>query len=637
MSVLARLISAIVLLFSIPIKVFAHGSEEEHQREVFLNTLLMYGFYTLLVLVLISVVLLWTINQNIKKIDVKKQSGRKEKEIKAKYKKWVQASIGLLLLATIFTGAMAFSNENSNSEEARSENIDFMHIHGLGYTHDGNEIYVPAHDGLRVYKDGSWSIPEGEKHDYMGFSMVDNGFYSSGHPGPGSNLKNPFGVIKSTDMGLNIEIVDLYGEIDFHGMAVGYQSHAIYVFNPQKNSRMNETGLHFTLDETKSWNKSEMVGLEGQPSALAVHPTEKGTVVVTTNSGVYISHDFGDQFKQISPSLATAVSFTNDGDLVLGMIQDGMSIKVIDLKQDTEHDLSVPEVDSEDAISYIAVNPENKEEIVFTTYNRNIFLSKDFGEKWEQIAKDGQANSENLGTNMENEHVHHQGQSNSLDASWSFEEEPIQNRNQTLEIEIMDSKGKRVKEFDIEHEKLMHLIVHSEDLSVFQHLHPDLTEDGKFTVELNFPKGGKYKLIADVVPQNSNTTTLTKWINVEGENKNESVTVDDQLTKSLENKIVSLSFDDLTVNKDVTLTFNVKNQSGSDITNLEKYLGANGHVVIVSKNGQEYLHSHPMNAEDSGPNAIFMTRFPTNGIYKIWLQFKHEGELITVPYVIEVP
>ncbi|MFA7746586.1 hypothetical protein AB8738_14955, partial [Salinicoccus roseus] len=59
------------------------------------------------------------------------------------------------------------------------EEVTFQHFHGLGYTSDGEELYVPAHDGLKVFKDGAWTIPtEREKHDKMGFSMFKGGFYS---------------------------------------------------------------------------------------------------------------------------------------------------------------------------------------------------------------------------------------------------------------------------------------------------------------------------------------------------------------------------------------------------------------------------------------------------------------------------
>ncbi|MGG3987015.1 hypothetical protein [Bacillus smithii] len=78
--------------------------------------------------------------------------------------------------------------------------INLEHIHGLGYTSDGKQILIPAHNGLVSYSEGQWKSVNAPKHDYMGFQIVDNGFYSSGHPAPDSGLKNPMGIVKSTDL-----------------------------------------------------------------------------------------------------------------------------------------------------------------------------------------------------------------------------------------------------------------------------------------------------------------------------------------------------------------------------------------------------------------------------------------------------
>lgn len=66
--------------------------------------------------------------------------------------------------------------------------VELEHIHGMGYSSDGDKLYFASHDGLRVYVQGQWIQPEGEKHDYMVFSMADDRIYSSSHPSPGSNL-----------------------------------------------------------------------------------------------------------------------------------------------------------------------------------------------------------------------------------------------------------------------------------------------------------------------------------------------------------------------------------------------------------------------------------------------------------------
>ena len=51
-----------------------------------------------------------------------------------------------------------------------------------------------------------------------------------------SNLKNPLGIMKSTDQGNTLEKIKFYGEIDFHYLAASYYNHTLYVYNEHPNS-----------------------------------------------------------------------------------------------------------------------------------------------------------------------------------------------------------------------------------------------------------------------------------------------------------------------------------------------------------------------------------------------------------------
>lgn len=267
--------------------------------------------------------------------------------------------------------------------------IEMMHVHGLGFSGAGAGLYVPSHDGLKVFENGVWSEAAAEPHDYMGFVMVDDGFYSSGHPGPGSSLKNPFGVIKTTDMGQNLEMLDLYQEVDFHGMAVGYNSHAIYVINPQENSRMGDIGLYYSTDDTETWTKSEMTGLQGPIFSIAVHPTDEATVALGTSEGVFLSNDFGQTFDSVSDSPTTAVTFSPAGNLVAGSVFGEVTITRFDSETNEPQLISIPELNEENTIGYIAVNPQDENQLTFTTVEKDMYMTKDSGGNWSQIAEKG--------------------------------------------------------------------------------------------------------------------------------------------------------------------------------------------------------------------------------------------------------
>ncbi len=85
------------------------------------------------------------------------------------------------------------------------------------------------------------------------------------------------------------------------------------------------------------------------------------------------------------------------------------------------------------------------------------------------------------------------------DAVWSTENARAGERT-TVRIHIQDEKKEPVQNFEINHEKLLHLIVVSKDLSYFDHIHPEYKGSGEFEIATTFPAGGDYKLIADYVP-----------------------------------------------------------------------------------------------------------------------------------------
>ena len=73
----------------------------------------------------------------------------------------------------------------------------------------------------------------------------------------------------------------------------------------------------------------------------------------------------------------------------------------------------------------------------------------------------------------------------------------------SLSLVVTEQKvGEPIKDFDIIHDKLMHLvIVNREDLSYFAHIHPKLDkETGIFNIAHTFSKAGKYKMWIDANP-----------------------------------------------------------------------------------------------------------------------------------------
>ncbi|QRG70813.1 hypothetical protein JNE38_27710 [Brevibacillus choshinensis] len=227
-----------------------------------------------------------------------------------------------------------------------------------------------------------------------------------------------------------------------------------------------------------------------------------------------------------------------------------------------------------------------------------------------------------------------------LKASFAFASGSAKANEKTeIKVRISDKDGSPVNDFEVNHEKLMHLIVVSEDLSSFSHIHPEFKGEGTFTVPTTFLNGGKYKMFADFKPAGGSGTTLSEWVHVEGEAAQPSAAIapDAKLVKEVGDKEIELSLSGTKANEEVTLSYDIRDAKTKEgIQNLEPYLGAVGHVVILSQDAEQYLHVHPLDEKATGPKAEFATTFPHSGIYKIWGQFQHKGEVFTVPFVVEI-
>jgi len=209
--------------------------------------------------------------------------------------------------------------------------------------------------------------------------------------------------------------------------------------------------------------------------------------------------------------------------------------------------------------------------------------------------------------------------------------------------------GARVKDYVINHEKLFHLFVVSQDLEEYQHLHPQLEPDGSFTVETVLPRTGRYKLHTDFFPVGGTLQVLHRELVTAGKPATRATVTpraDETLAKTVEGTRVQLDWGGkpLTAGVLVPLRYHLADaQTGQPVRDLEPYLGAWGHTLILNADQSEYLHSHPTEMlPDSthtkprgGPVVEFRAMFPAAGTYRIWTQFQRSGRIITVAFTIQ--
>ncbi|MBM7645136.1 hypothetical protein JOD45_001347 [Scopulibacillus daqui] len=270
---------------------------------------------------------------------------------------------------------------------SQTKTMTFNKIYGLGYTNNGQDLYIPVQDGVEVYNKGNWKKLNADKNNYLGFAASNDGFYGSGHPGKDSKHPNPLGLIKVTNKGKDIKTLGFSKETYFQHMAVGYYSHAIYVFNPHKNSKMPSPGLYYSLNDGKSWVKSAAKGLKGEPQTIAVHPKKENIVAVGTNEGLFLSKDYGKTFKLKSLNKnITSLWFGFDGYIYAGAYTNESELDKVDLKSDNVTPLDISSVE-QDPIKYIAQNPKDPKQMTYSTQSNAIYTTESAGQNWVVLAK----------------------------------------------------------------------------------------------------------------------------------------------------------------------------------------------------------------------------------------------------------
>lgn len=222
---------------------------------------------------------------------------------------------------------------------------------------------------------------------------------------------------------------------------------------------------------------------------------------------------------------------------------------------------------------------------------------------------------------------------------------PTANAATQLAITVTEqAAGDTIKEFELVHEKPMHLIIVRDDLSYFEHLHLK-PQNGVFTTSYSFPSPGAYKLWVDVKPKGGRQFLTAFRLHVEGQplHKRIPLAVDNQFTKAVMNGQYRVSLalpSELGIHHGANLKFSISDVNGNPITDLQPMLGAKAHAIIISEGVRDFLHVHPEEEVSSnwrgGPDATFHAKFPKAGLYKTWVQFQHHDKTITADFVVSV-
>ena len=186
--------------------------------------------------------------------------------------------------------------------------------------------------------------------------------------------------------------------------------------------------------------------------------------------------------------------------------------------------------------------------------------------------------------------------------------------------------GKPVSDLEVAHDKIMHVILVRDDLKYFDHIHPQPTTPGVFSVPYEFRAPGRYRIWTDF--------TIDGMQHIVDFDLNVSVETKPEPDKLLDTNVAMDISDNLKVDETAKIEFTVSDSNGP-VTITEKFLAANAHMVIIDETLEEFGHTHD-ESFDKDNILSFEYKFMRPGLHKLWAQFSVNGTERTAEFVVNV-
>ena len=222
-----------------------------------------------------------------------------------------------------------------------------------------------------------------------------------------------------------------------------------------------------------------------------------------------------------------------------------------------------------------------------------------------------------------------------------------------LTIRVTDAaSGEPVTDLVRTHQVWMHLVVVRSDLGTFAHLHPEPTGDpGVYRAAYSFPTAGRYTLRTELRRSGQLADVLAAQDLVVGGSPAASsrLPASDVRVASVDGVRVTLGGTPV-VGRRSDLSLTVADAStGRPVDDLQPYLGAAAHVVVLRSDDRWFQHQHaeqlgddgapvlPLPGTRLGPELELHAVFEVPGAYRLWAQLRlADGRVVTAPFVLHV-
>jgi hypothetical protein len=200
-----------------------------------------------------------------------------------------------------------------------------------------------------------------------------------------------------------------------------------------------------------------------------------------------------------------------------------------------------------------------------------------------------------------------------------------QTSTSALALHVNGPDDQPVTEYTEAHGSKLHVVLVRPDLVGFQHVHPAIGADGSFIVPIDQP--GKWHVVVEAQPAGA-AAPVVLATNVDDEVQVDAVSLpapDDEV-----------SVDGLTVTRQ-GVNFTVTASDGSAAEGLEPYLGQPAHLIAIRQGDLAYTHLHPSASTGSMTSMLMFDGALPAGTYRLFLQFGHRGDVLTVSFTVVQP
>ncbi|GAA3801219.1 heavy metal translocating P-type ATPase [Nocardioides panacisoli] len=219
-----------------------------------------------------------------------------------------------------------------------------------------------------------------------------------------------------------------------------------------------------------------------------------------------------------------------------------------------------------------------------------------------------------------------------------------------LTVTVRDAEtGALVDDLVRTHQVWMHMIITRTDLGTFAHVHPEPTEvPGTYAVTASFPTSGTYAVHTEFRRQGQMADVLDAHEVTVAGTAPQPAPIPSTDARTWTGDGIRIVLDgDAHVGETSDFALRFTDTTGRPVEDLQPYLGAAGHVVVMRADGSSFAHQHAETFDDQGrpvfalpgttfgPDLDLHVRFDRPGSYRLWAQFQlGDGTVVTAPFVV---